>query len=258
MDTDIDVVIGDPDYQEGFWQQQSLPDDCAVMAQVSLLQQFGIDISEETAVYECAECGWYMPGSGGTAPSDVGNLMELHGVGTHQVANASVADLAAELQQGHGVIVGVRSGELWDSGPGAVLSNWLCENLGLDNSQFNPADHAVVVTGIDMSNPDDPQVILNDSGTPDGQGHAYPLDQFMDAWENSDFFYTATDSAIPHDDSVLGDLSLLDMGQWLVGGIVAGVTIGETGDIMSGIACGMDAAAALEDLFASEDCMRLV
>ena len=45
-------------------------------------------------------------------------------------------------------------------------------------------NHAVQVIGIDYSNPDEPMVILNDSGTPDGCGEMVPLDTFLDAWED--------------------------------------------------------------------------
>lgn len=50
------------------------------------------------------------------------------------------------------------------------------------------ADHAVQVTGIDMSNPDQPMVILNDPGAANGGGAMVPVDAFVDAWEDSGCF----------------------------------------------------------------------
>ena len=45
------------------------------------------------------------------------------------------------------------------------------------------AGHAVVITGID----DEAGVVyINDPGFPDGAGLEIPLDQFEDAWEDSD------------------------------------------------------------------------
>lgn len=252
MDT---MIIGNPDFQADYWQLQSLPDDCAIMAQVDLLNQFGINISETQAVFESAENGWYVPG-GGTMPEDVGQLMALHGVPTHSVMHAGVADLAQELQQGHGVIVGVNSSELWETGPLAELKHWLCKACGLDNSLFNPADHAIVVTGMDLSDPSHPMVMINDSGSPEGQGHPYPLDKFMDAWSNSDFYYTATDQPIPHDDALFGDMSLLDCGKWLVGGIVGGATLLETGDPFLALSTGMQVASSIETYFADPAAVR--
>ena len=48
------------------------------------------------------------------------------------------------------------------------------------------ADHAVEVIGFDYSDPNNPMVILNDSGTPDGCGELVPLDVFVNAWEAGD------------------------------------------------------------------------
>lgn len=256
MEDIMDMTIGDPLSQEDYWEMQSYSDDCAVMAQVSLLHQFGVNISEDQAVYECASQGWYTPG-GGTSPDDVGNLMELHGISTHNVQNATISELAQELKAGHGVIVGVNSSELWDDGPLAELKQWLCKICGLDNSTFSPADHAVVVTGIDVSDPSDPHVIINDPGHPNGQGHPYPLDKFMDAWANSDFNYTATDAAIPHDNGMMGDLDLLDMGKWFVGGFVGGATLAATGgDLFAATTATVEAADMVESWFANADAVR--
>ncbi|MBQ8015501.1 MAG: hypothetical protein IJ264_04865, partial [Clostridia bacterium] len=58
------------------------------------------------------------------------------------------------------------------------------ENSGL-YAPDDGADHAVQVIGIDYSDPDNPMVILNDSGHPDGCGEMVPLDDFVDAWEDS-------------------------------------------------------------------------
>ena len=54
------------------------------------------------------------------------------------------------------------------------------------------ANHAVQVIGIDNSDPDNPVVILNDPGHPNGQGVRVAADDFMDAWEDSDNFMVST------------------------------------------------------------------
>ena len=77
------------------------------------------------------------------------------------------------------------------------LKNFILEKTGLDSSDFTPADHAIVVTGIDFSDASNPMVLINDSGEPNGQGHPYPLARFVEAWENSNFYYTATDTPLP-------------------------------------------------------------
>ncbi len=187
--------IGDPDFQTDYWQPQDMQDNCAVAAQTSIINQFvNGTVSLEDSTYVAFSNGWYHPGFG-TSMEDSGNLLEAYGISTHQVDNASVFDLATELQHGHRVIVGVNSNELWEQGPMQELWNWVIEKFGFDKAEFNPADHAITVTGIDTSDPANPQVIINDSGHPDGAAVHYPLDRFMDAWENSGFHYIATDFA---------------------------------------------------------------
>lgn len=194
---DDNIYVGDPTEQAQYWQPQITNDCCAVVAEMSILNQFGIHLNQQEAMYISASHGWYQPGVG-TCPADIGNMMDLYGIPNHTVQHATIQDLAAELKQGHGVIVGVRGDQLWQGDAQANFWNFFKSAFGLDTPEFSPADHAVVVTGIDVSDPDNPMVILNDSGTPDGQAKAYPLDRFMDAWENSDFYYTATDQPLPH------------------------------------------------------------
>lgn len=179
------------------WILQTEADNCAVAAQVSIINQFAPDdLCLNDATYTSLSEGWYLPGHG-THPEHIGSLMDLHGIPNHTVYNATIEDLAMELQHGHGVIVGVRSAELWDDGVLDKIKRFFEKAFGLDTAEFNPADHAVVVTGIDVSDPANPMVIINDSGTPNGAAVRYPLDQFVDAWENSNFYYTSTSIPIP-------------------------------------------------------------
>lgn len=190
-----EYFIGDPSSQMDDWIFQNTNDNCAVAAEVSIIHQFiGNDLNLDDASYISASHGWYQPGMG-TDPSEIGNLMDLSGISNHSVMGATIEQLALELQNGHGVIVGVNADELWDEGILNDIKQFFLDAFGLDN--INPANHAVVVTGIDLSNPNNPMVIINDSGTPNGAAVKYPLDQFTDAWENSGFYYTATDVPIP-------------------------------------------------------------
>ena len=252
---DDSMIIGEPDSQQEYWELQIAPDNCAVAAEMSIINQFGHDLSQQEANFISADHGWYNPG-GGTNPGDIGNMMDLYNISNHTCVNASIEELAAELKAGHGVIVGVNSSELWDTGLLAELKHFLCKAFGLDNSIWNPADHAVVVTGIDASDPDNPMVILNDSGHPDGAGAAYPLDKFMDAWENSDFYYTATDDAMPHND--MDSINLLDFGKWFAAGAAGGYVLVSTGDIGGAIAAGEAAYDFVGDLFGDPEIINMV
>ena len=181
---DPEYFIGDPGAQMDDWILQDAPDNCAVAAEMSIINQFiSTPLSIDEASYISDANGWYQPG-GGTSPEQVGQLMDAFGV------------LVQELRDGHGVIVGVNSSELWDEGIWGAIKQFFLDAFGLDD--IIPADHAVVVTGIDNSDPATPMVIINDSGMPNGAAVRYPLDQFMDAWENSGFYYVATSIPIPH------------------------------------------------------------
>lgn len=236
-------IIGNPAVQADYCEPQMWADNCAVCAETSIIRQFGIDINQGTAAYESAANGWYMPG-GGTAGSDIGNLMNLHGIDNHNVTNASISDLAQELQSGHGVIVGVRSDQLWDMGPLQELFNFLAKLAGIDTNEYFPADHAVVVTGIGYSD-NGPVVYINDSGVQNGAAQAYPLDRFMDAWQNADFSYTATDNPLPSFNDNADNIDI-DWGKWIPAG-VSFATAYLTGSPDAGIIAGNVVSQIMND-----------
>ena len=190
-------ILGVPNAQADFWDMQEFADNCEPTSESFIIRQFGFDnISTNDFAYISQANGWYMPG-GGTSPEHMGDMMDLFGIDNHTIENASLEELANEIANGHGVIVGVNAGQLWDQGPLQELFNWASKAFGFDNPVDAPADHALCVTGFDVSDPDHPMVIVNDPGHPDGQGASYPLDRFMDAWENSNFHMTATDNPLP-------------------------------------------------------------
>ncbi len=178
---DNPAIIGTPNADTAHWQQQDTDFTCAVQAQRGIIEQFtGEPISESQLVYEATANGWLT--DRGMSPDDVGNLLELHGIPCHANHDASVQDLLGELAEGRKVIVGVDSGELWNGEP-------------IEDFFHRSADHAIWVTGVDFTDPNNPQVIINDSGDPNGAGKQYSLNDFMDAWEDSGFNYVATDFA---------------------------------------------------------------
>jgi hypothetical protein len=188
--------------ENAVWNPQTTDFTCAIVSQQMILKQFGIEVSEAQLVYEATSGGFLT--SEGSAMEDCGRLLESHGVATHQ--SFGVEGLIRELSQGHKVIVGVDSGELW----------------GTDSSiedYFNggQADHALVVNGLDLSDPNNPQAVLNDPGHPNGAGVRVPLDQFLDAWSDSGQFYVATDEAPPNlaSDPLIGSGFRADSGMYM-------------------------------------------
>lgn len=179
-------IVGTPEEDAHYWEHQTTPFSCAVQAQRGIIEAMtGEPVSEARLCTEAAERGW-LTSADGTTIDDTGNLLELHGVDTHREMDATVGDIYQELAMGHKVITGIRAEDIWDA------DNPL-RDLGGEG-----ANHAIWVTGIDESNPNDIKVIINDSGDPDGAGKAYPLNDFMNAWGQSGYFYLATDNAPPN------------------------------------------------------------
>ena len=161
--------------------RQLYDDTCAIKSQQLILKDFGIDLSEDQLRDEAIANGWY---DGGTSASDIGKLLELHGVGISQYDNANIFNLVNELAQGHKVVVGLDSGELWE------------DNLFDKIFEDSKADHALIVSGIDTSDPENVKVILTDPGTGDLLKE-YPMDRFVEAWQDSNCFMMTTNDPVP-------------------------------------------------------------
>lgn len=168
---------------------------CAIRSQQIVLRDYGIDVSLEELKQFAIQNGWYEDG-GGTPMEYVGAIINACGVGVRQDINCTVYDLINELAQGHRVIVGVDANELWADRDGKhfVQAKEFFKDL------FNEeANHALIVAGIEV-NPNDPEdvkVVLTDPGMGDLRIE-YTLDQFMDAWEDSNCFMTTTTTPAPY------------------------------------------------------------
>ena len=89
------------------------PDDhsCALRAQQIILRDYGIDIPFEDLEQIAKNAGYYS--DSGTYQHDMGKVLEMAGVGMHQIEGGTVYDLTNELAQGHRIIVSVDADELW-------------------------------------------------------------------------------------------------------------------------------------------------
>ena len=170
-----DGIVGNPVTAMEFWHPQE-GNQCAVCSQEFVLESLiGRDV-DGNELREVAEAnGWFDP-AGGTVPNDVGNILEYYGFNVERSDGNTYEDLRSALADGNGVIVGVDSDEIWS---------------GKDDDFFGPGmdpDHAIQVIGIDESDPNNIMVIVNDSGVANGQGAMIPLEDFMNAWEDSGCF----------------------------------------------------------------------
>lgn len=177
----IGEIIGAPEEWAYYYNAQTLPDTCAIVAQQGILKTFGIDVTETELVQFAEESGIYAPGNG-TTMEDVGDILDSYGIQNARYSGAGLDNLIEELQQGNRVIVGLDANEIWT--PESSLNpfnDWTAE--------LPDAGHAVWVTGIDI---DKGVVYTNDSGVPDGQAREVEIADFLNAWEDYNNFYCAT------------------------------------------------------------------
>ena len=170
---------------------------CAIRSQQIILRDYGIDMSQEDLMAFAEQNGWFSEETG-TPMGYVGYILESAGVSVHQHTDSTIYDLINELSQGHRIIVGVDSGELWSHRDGNLWDQTLEFFDDLFHGQEG-ADHALIVAGVEV-NPNDPsdvKVILTDPGTGDLRIE-YSLDEFMDAWEDSNCFMVATNDPAPY------------------------------------------------------------
>jgi hypothetical protein len=168
---------------------QHYSDTCVVRCQQLVLKQYGIDLTQEELMHEASHHGWYEKGEGIAAPY-VGDLLSAHGVPVAKYMHANIFNLTAELARGHKVIIGVDSNDLWHQNPALESMRNLAGTLS--------PDHAVIVSGIDTTDPDEVKVVITDPGTGD-VGKAYPMNEFLSAWKDSGFFMAATQVPAPLD-----------------------------------------------------------
>lgn len=185
-------AIGNPEIDLQYWEWQGNDMTCAIKSQEFILDQLGgKDFSQEELVDLATQNGWYTPGVG-TPWEHVGSLLEVHGVAVERVnhEDSSVAweDLQQKLANGQKALVGVDADEIWNSN-GNDDDDRLTNSWGIPGGGAN---HVVQVIGIENPSSDNPIVILNDPGTPEGKGLRVPASLFIDAWQDSGQYMVST------------------------------------------------------------------
>jgi hypothetical protein len=168
------IEYGDPLTDADYWREQDGANSCAVVAQISVYESLtGEYIPEADAADYAYEQGWFDPDSG-TFLEDTGNILEDLGIETYSSDNNTFADLEDALARGDKAIVALDGNEIW-------------EPIGNSQEQAD-AGHAVWVTGIDYESNGSVNVIINDSGTPDGSSSVVDYYDFINAWSDTDYF----------------------------------------------------------------------
>lgn len=193
-------IIGVPGIDSEYWQRQE-GNTCALMAAAGIIRSMtGEYVSEEEIVQEATASGLY---NNGTHPDDFGKILSAYDIDYHVSVNGTTADLIRELVYGRKVMVAVDGGELLSNPVYRAVE--AIEDVVNDIFGFQAADHAIWFTGVDLSDPSDIKVIINDSGVDDGAGKSVSLSVFRDAWEDSGFHYVATDEPPPDLEQIVSD-----------------------------------------------------
>ena len=143
---------------------------CAVQCEAYILEQYDESISCDTLAEQARSNNWITPE--GMPIANIGKLLELQGFSVSRKYLASIKDVEKALTDGNRVIAVIDGGELVGDPEQEALEDVLVGEI---------PDHAVVVTALDpirkLITIYDPQTIpvLDE----------YPLERFMDAWEDS-------------------------------------------------------------------------
>ena len=172
--SNYDSISGDPAKSMEVWECQGDTNRCALYSEKFVLEELtGNDIDIEEFVAVAKENNWFTE-DGGTTFLNMNNMLDCYGIENEMSFHNSIADIEDCLNEGGKVIVSINADEIWH---------------GSDNNIFAPescANHAVEVIGVDRTDPNNPMVILNDSGSPYGKGEMIPLELFEGAWEVGD------------------------------------------------------------------------
>lgn len=149
------------------WHEQLEPYSCAIASQHFIISEYtDAPVTEQELIQAAAEMGWYE--ELGTPMADVGNLLMAYGIDVTIKMEGSFDDLLEASANGNRVLVSVQNM--------AMTTEWA------DGYPAYSANHIVEVLDIDNSDPENPRIIVNDPGIPNGQAMSMTRENFEDAW----------------------------------------------------------------------------
>ncbi|OBI93480.1 hypothetical protein [Mycobacterium sp. 1245805.9] len=201
-DAASEAVYGDPVAAGRYWHQQQY-DDCVLMSSADVIGQITGESPSEAAIIAKAHsmpstvhggpiytkpANLDDPNSGaGASVEDIPALLAHYRVAAVVIdrddravngIRSGLAGIKQALGGGHKVIVSVNAEIIWR------------EPVDAKDKSGNPvSDHAVVVTGVDVSRG---IVHLNDSGIAEGRDEQVPMELFVKAWDTSDELMVVT------------------------------------------------------------------
>jgi hypothetical protein len=152
---------------------------CCWECEKHILHRHNISYNEEEMLNLAKTNMWLC--ESGTQLNNIGKTLNLLGMSIEQHFNATLKDISDALNSGKDVIVAVDGGEL-------LGDRWA--ELMEDIFEGEIPDHTVVVLDYNTANG---TITLFDPNS-DNNSDSYPIEQFMDAWNDSrNFMVTAKD-----------------------------------------------------------------
>lgn len=143
---------------------------CDIRCEGYALRKLGIEVSDNQLEQESREHEWLT--EQGTRLIDIGKLCELHGATVSRQLESSLDDILEVIQQEKIIIVSVDEGELLGD---------IEYELQEDRVIGKCPDHVVIIAGYDKEKL---EIHIIDPKTPQFSD-TYPLDRFIDAWNDS-------------------------------------------------------------------------
>jgi hypothetical protein len=167
-------LVGDPTGDAEHWFEQAVNGFCVPASVAQIVSEYtGVHYEDEQAFVEQAnELHVFVVGPDGVPGISIDGaekMLDDAGVPATMVEGGGMESLVTWLDEGRRVLAGVDSGEIW---------------YGEDDAEDAGADHAIVVTGVDLERG---VVIVSDPGDPEGNQKEYPVELFEQAWEDSNF-----------------------------------------------------------------------
>ncbi len=176
------TIAGDPLLESEHWHYQEGEMSCAIVAQRGVLEAItGQDIPESDLVELAKSNGWFDPDAG-TQPAAMGNILEAYGIPVERSYDSSIVDIHSALQRGDYVLVGLDANEIWNP----VVSS---EGTPLEQADMG---HAVWITSLDLRSDGGIDVVMNDSGLPDGKAVTVRGEDFLNAWKDYGNYMVST------------------------------------------------------------------
>lgn len=161
-------LFGDPETDREYWHEQSELNSSPITCQRMIVEQVFQREFSEYEIMDCAKKKGYYSSESGIAANDIDKLFQEYGLGAELDFDVSVTELAGMLDQNEKIICLVND---------FVLS---CPEAA-DLCGISP-NHAVQVIGMDLTDPQQGKVIVNDPGEKKGRGVYYDLNRFLKSW----------------------------------------------------------------------------